>query len=566
MAEEDQTAILMQYFSHSTSAMSFRKKLFWGILILIICGTLPVLHFMKQPFMQQEDWFLKTYSLFTLWSALVGASPLAVRWLSELLALLCLSFLVRLGGLVAAFLLGITFFFQFFAFQAYTYGLLLCLAMALTAVVLQTIRHPARIWWLLLSGIFILAATVLYPPALLLVAALLISNQRVPYPTAAFLIGTALIGVLATLLLQHLEFPVWSALNLAHLPLNISPLQLLQFAALASFAAIGEWRREWVVILAALLLCNIVLTRGTQKALALMILLPLCVIAATTLRKLGKWPQLATLALFMLPSLVTFQEITAGPTYADIGTQTRTDPQASIVTSLPYDWQTRALWTYLPVDRTFDVSVQDAQANFLSHFNELPDRLWYIEANPPISDAFDDWLLQHYQPISTWRWSSYHSSALGELKVTRYLRIPSNSEPLFRFGDQFVLHTWSLLNSVQVNRCQSITVQTWWFVEKPTPNEYSVTLVLADQNGQGVVRTDGPPTPQAIANWRPGHDYPDERELQIPCDIRDGQYPLLIGIYRVNNEGIHVLPATTTAGAPVGNLVYLTTLSVGATP
>jgi hypothetical protein len=76
----------------------------------------------------------------------------------------------------------------------------------------------------------------------------------------------------------------------------------------------------------------------------------------------------------------------------------------------------------------------------------------------------------------------------------------------------------------------------------------------------GVARSDGNPSPVLTQQWRPGWLYVDERQLTLPCDLEPGEYPLLTGLY--NFRTLESLPVTTSEGAPLGELLYLTTLLV----
>ena len=62
----------------------------------------------------------------------------------------------------------------------------------------------------------------------------------------------------------------------------------------------------------------------------------------------------------------------------------------------------------------------------------------------------------------------------------------------------------------------------------------------------------------------PGRLYLDVRTLSIPCDAEAGDYPLLVMLYRLSSDYSTVTPviATGSDGAPAGEYVYLTTLTI----
>ena len=65
--------------------------------------------------------------------------------------------------------------------------------------------------------------------------------------------------------------------------------------------------------------------------------------------------------------------------------------------------------------------------------------------------------------------------------------------------------------------------------------------------------------------WQPDRFYFDERVLAIPCDIAEGDYPLLLGMYEIprGDDPLKILPIHTSAGQPTGRQYeYLTTLLV----
>lgn len=120
------------------------------------------------------------------------------------------------------------------------------------------------------------------------------------------------------------------------------------------------------------------------------------------------------------------------------------------------------------------------------------------------------------------------------------------------------------LNSIHLplydaRQCATLEIQSWWTPQLANTDNYRVTFVLADQTGSGQAQSDGllgsrpsrPTDQEGLLDWR---------AIEIPCDLELGSYNLLVGLYdasTVTNQ-----PITTADGAPLGNLAYLTTITV----
>ena len=152
------------------------------------------------------------------------------------------------------------------------------------------------------------------------------------------------------------------------------------------------------------------------------------------------------------------------------------------------------------------------------------------------------------------------------LEVLEYRRQPDDLATLWRFGESVSLLHWQLNDSHIVQPCGQISVDTWWSADAPLTEILSATLVLADANGNGIANADGAPGGIYLSTiWQPGQVYFDERVLSIPCDMAEGEYPLLLAMYQVPNaeQPLRLLPIHTSAGEPAGrDYQYLTTLHV----
>lgn len=153
------------------------------------------------------------------------------------------------------------------------------------------------------------------------------------------------------------------------------------------------------------------------------------------------------------------------------------------------------------------------------------------------------------------------------IEVLEYRRHPADKQALWRYGPDFNLLDWRLIDDHQARACQTIAVESWWSLNRATDRLYSSTLVIADSQGQGVSNSDNVPGGLYLTSiWQPARPYFDERHLQIPCDLPAGQYALSLGMYALpadDNAAVQNLEIHTAAGEPTGRtLQYLTTIEV----
>ena len=93
------------------------------------------------------------------------------------------------------------------------------------------------------------------------------------------------------------------------------------------------------------------------------------------------------------------------------------------------------------------------------------------------------------------------------------------------------------------------------------PDEaYLLSLVAVNESGEGVARREDAPGDVDTLTWQAGRAYHDVRTLTIPCDLNPGEYPLM---FILREQSFYwPLHAEQSGGAPLGDLVYLTTLFV----
>jgi hypothetical protein len=191
--------------------------------------------------------------------------------------------------------------------------------------------------------------------------------------------------------------------------------------------------------------------------------------------------------------------------------------------------------------------------------DNLPDTVWWIAIgeNTPQSDhteAFVDthYVLEQHYPLEPPAWYLPH-------QVYEYRLIPDDIRRQYTFGDHIGLYQWQV-NETQLQPCQRLELETWWQTAAPLDENYSLTMVLADESGNGILNADGSPADILTGLWQPGQFYLDERSLALPCDLPPGEYPLLTGIYQP--ETGERLPVRDSSGNPREGLLYLTTIQV----
>ncbi len=144
----------------------------------------------------------------------------------------------------------------------------------------------------------------------------------------------------------------------------------------------------------------------------------------------------------------------------------------------------------------------------------------------------------------------------------RYL--PKDLAPRHNFGGELKLGHWELRDSVQVQPCQRIHVESWWQVSVKPLIDYSLQLALTDAEGLFVASTDHMLTSESTRFREPADEwYLDARMLQIPCDATPGEYPLLLIVFDPRSmEVSDKLPLLQADGSAGDTWLYLTTLYV----
>ncbi|HEX9869202.1 MAG TPA: hypothetical protein VGC99_11510, partial [Candidatus Tectomicrobia bacterium] len=208
-------------------------------------------------------------------------------------------------------------------------------------------------------------------------------------------------------------------------------------------------------------------------------------------------------------------------------------------------------WAEIPTNLVMDDSAAD-QAAFAAWLEDA-DWLYYIamkngrSLGADYSDTFRAQIAEAFLWVDSMTFNIPPPERPIQLDV--YRRIPADLTTIAQVGDDVQLRGWTLLNPVVQPPCAALTLESWWQVDSPLPDNMSMTFVLADSGGIGVARTDGTPAGIETLLWQPEQPYFDNRTLVIPCDTASGEYSLLVGWYDPGGESL-------------GDLVYLTTITV----
>jgi len=142
-----------------------------------------------------------------------------------------------------------------------------------------------------------------------------------------------------------------------------------------------------------------------------------------------------------------------------------------------------------------------------------------------------------------------------------FVSLPVGEGLAIRVGDNFVLRDWSLLGSVDVTRCQWVEVESWWETLEAQSVAYSLTLILAEEDGDGQLAIgEKIPADLSTKEWRAGVYYRDRTGVFIPCNIEPGKYVLLLGMKEIVAGA--PLMFHHADGSRIGALYYLTTLNL----
>ena len=399
-------------------------------------------------------------------------------------------------------------------------------------------------------------------------------------------------------LYQHLHFRPEIVFGFLLLLALFAP-RLLRRRGLTSDAFTPlRWRAHWnlffplVLLLATLLaagLANAVYgslnARGLQSVVMLIALLMALGLRTLPVQAGGI---MMLLLYVMAPQNISIQP-SNGPYREIVATMAqRYENDSILITEFDWAWRWLSPAAYFLMDFTPDQMSKERMfhvvgSNDSAHPPTYPDRLanTYTSFDPVNFDPkhshsqlwllrqgggnrwgknIQDWLNRNYAFVRTTRWDEpYHTT----YELSEYIRAPGREEPLLVAGDSMQLFDWSLLDSVDVQPCNEVTVESWWQLEAEDSTPYTLNIILADDDGDGqLARTPSVPANVFTSDWVANKYYRDHSVLEVPCNIETGGYPLLLGFVETitGNE----LTLSYVSGDVIGALYYLTTLNVEA--
>lgn len=543
----------------------------WCVMILLIAQT--GWNRMGMPLFEPGEIWLMTAG------GIPGTDPTIIRWMSMLLLLLALALLWRAardrhsGSENGLALLALSGLWLDHSLQAtgYAAGLL---AVAGIWLAVERGLNQKFVW---LYGMCLLLAALFLPLALLLIPGLMAFRliRRQWQPALILGAGGLAAGLLAgALWLNRPDLPWWLLISESGIRIEpaamVALLLLLGLAAGAGTLLPDRSRAKdslWAWGGALVLTCLFLMPVGwfTVALLAL----PFATLAAGRALQALIWPARGLFVLFMgVLLLMTPRPVSP---YLQLSMQLVPDPGArtGIILSAPDLWQHSLMTAYLPYDEadSFHLLAPTDPAPFvhaaqveadltgLEPWSEAYDQLWVVkDGGVVLEESAKNWLRQDYVATASLTWDGYPPLPDEGRLVTGYRRIPSDLADLYRFGDAFQLAAWRYRDDVRVRPCQTIRLESWWRLLQPVSSNYTLTLVLADGQGQGIVRNDSAPGGIDTLLWQMDQPYVDVRVLTLPCDLPAGEYPLLLGLYGVMDG----------RPEPLGTPFYLTTLFVEA--
>ena len=335
-----------------------------------------------------------------------------------------------------------------------------------------------------------------------------------------------------------------------------------------------HWREGWLILSAVVMLAlpffvNIYVPSLTPRNM-LIVAPTLVLIAVIALRQMPRHLQLLALLFFCAPFVTQFRSFGGNAGYWELAAyieerlepdedrlliiagqaweiipinyflQERTDLGLSELDIFSVSWDSPAEESFAPPSFLAEHTasgLDEGDWERLSAFLGDRERVWVIKGNPNQGTA--NMLAQLASEFSVYTVVDFPGETYYRpLEVLEYRRQPAAiAEPLWRFGDAFNVLAWRLNDDHVVQPCAMISVDTWWSLAQETTGLYSSTLVLVGEDGQGLSNADDVPGGAYLTSiWQRDQRYFDERELLIPCDLAEGDYALVLGMYQLPAE------------------------------
>ncbi len=194
--------------------------------------------------------------------------------------------------------------------------------------------------------------------------------------------------------------------------------------------------------------------------------------------------------------------------------------------------------------------------------SQLPNhsQLWRLRegGGNELGSALELWLNRQYALIRSVSWDEGFETSYS---LSQYARAPANDGPILEVGDSLRLFAWDLHGGWKVSPCQSVTIDSWWQIEAPDSTPYSLSIILADDDGDGQLAiADTVPADQFTSDWLHKRYYRDRSHLEIPCDAKSGSFNLLLAA----RESITGEPLVLAypGGEVTDGEYYLTTINI----
>ncbi|MGQ9584772.1 MAG: DUF2142 domain-containing protein [Anaerolineae bacterium] len=156
---------------------------------------------------------------------------------------------------------------------------------------------------------------------------------------------------------------------------------------------------------------------------------------------------------------------------------------------------------------------------------------------------------------------SPRSGIIGTVKVLpREGAIQAPAEPSYFLGEGIGLMEYEV-SQTTVRPGDALTVSVIWKSLREVPEDYTVFLHL-ENRGRVLAQTDRPPLLgyYPTSAWNPGELIPDRIRMVVPAKTPSGTYPLILGLYRL--QDLSRLPVTDAQGNPLDDHLLLAQVTV----
>lgn len=382
--------------------------------------------------------------------------------------------------------------------------------------------------------------------------------------------------------------PMWVGIALVLLALNATGQNHIVSSQVRniSFRFSSYWGKVYLILPVVTVIVtsfsmNYVLRHFTNRMI-IIIVPALAILAAYGFYNFNRWLRVFIIIVLLLP-LGTLREFDVAGPYREVAAwvQETYAPGAKVITdTLEYQGQIPFYYYLLergknPVSQSDLVAIGNESLFYeQTPFLQIVGAQRLVESSPQLVTQVES--LTRDQNHVFLIYTGTNNAALLDLlddsrTVVRSQRWSRNLysvelvgpdlDDIYRINEDIRLRQWNLPSGVTVAACDDVSFESWWTIDAPLTDNYSMTLVLAGADGVGVTRNDGIIAETQTLQWETERLYRDVRSLTVPCDLPPGEYPLLLGWYDYDNPET-ALPMTTPDGGAIGNLGYLTTLVV----